>query len=179
MLDDGKLTDSHGKTVHFENTVIIMTSNAGSDYRNSSFGFIENEKDAGKDKVNSALKELFRPEFLNRVDEIAVFNQLSLENIKGIVDILISDLGKELLSKRITLTLDESAKEYLADKGYDSKFGARPLKRLIQKEIESVLVNLIDVNTSTKLKDYTMLEPTENIEVGTNQIAVLGEVNFS
>jgi len=142
VLDDGKLTDSHGKTVHFENTVIIMTSNAGSDYRNSSFGFIENEAAAGKEKVNSALKELFRPEFLNRVDEIVTFNQLTPDNIKGIVDILIGDLKKELSEKNITVTLTDSAKEYLAEKGYDQKFGARPLKRLVQKEIESKLADM-------------------------------------
>ena len=142
MLDDGKLTDSHGKTVHFENTVIIMTSNAGSDYRNSSFGFIENEKDAGKEKVNSALKELFRPEFLNRVDEIVTFNQLSEENIRGIVDILVGDLQKDLLEKNISVTLTDNARNYLAEKGYDKKFGARPLKRLIRKEIESKLADM-------------------------------------
>lgn len=142
VLDDGKLTDSHGKTVHFENTIIIMTSNAGSDYRNSSFGFIENEKSSSKEKVSSALKEFFRPEFLNRVDEIVIFNHLSKENIKGIVDILIGDLQKDLNDKEIKITLTDSAKEYLADKGYDDKFGARPLKRLIQKEIESTLADM-------------------------------------
>ena len=142
VLDDGKLTDSHGKTVHFENTVIIMTSNAGSDYRNSSFGFIENENTASKEKINRALKELFRPEFLNRVDDIVTFNHLSTENIKGIVDILIGDLQSDLSEKNIKIELTDNAKEYLAKKGYDVKFGARPLKRLIQKEIESHLADM-------------------------------------
>ena len=142
VLDDGKLTDSHGKCVHFENTIIIMTSNAGSDYRSASFGFIENEKASSKEKVSSALKEFFRPEFLNRVDEIVIFNHLSKENIKGIVDILISDLQKDLSDKEIKISLTDNAKEYLANKGYDDKFGARPLKRLIQKEIESHLADM-------------------------------------
>ena len=142
VLDDGKLTDSHGKTVHFENTIIIMTSNAGSDYRNSSYGFIENEKASSKDKVLGALKEYFRPEFLNRIDETVVFNHLSKEHIKGIIDILISDLQKDLDDKEISISLTEEAKDYLITKGYDKKFGARPLKRLIQKEIESTLADM-------------------------------------
>ena len=142
VLDDGKLTDSHGKTVHFENTIIIMTSNAGSDYRNSSYGFIENEKSSSKDKVLGALKEYFRPEFLNRIDETVVFNHLSKEHIKGIIDILISDLQKDLDDKEISISLTEEAKDYLVTKGYDKKFGARPLKRLIQKEIESALADM-------------------------------------
>ena len=142
VLDDGKLTDSHGKTVHFENTIIIMTSNAGSDYRNSSYGFIENEKASSKDKVLGALKEYFRPEFLNRIDETVVFNHLSKEHIKGIIDILISDLQKDLDDKEISISLTEEAKDYLVTKGYDKKFGARPLKRLIQKEIESTLADM-------------------------------------
>jgi len=141
VLDDGKLTDSHGKTVHFENTVIIMTSNAGSDYKNSSFGFIENESKANESKTLSALKDFFRPEFLNRIDEIVPFSQLSEESLKGIVDIMLSDLSEEIKDKGVSITADEQAKDYLVKKGYDIKFGARPLKRLIQKEIESELAD--------------------------------------
>ena len=159
VLDDGKLTDSHGKTVHFENTIIIMTSNAGSDYRNSSFGFIENENNASKEKINKALKELFRPEFLNRVDDIITFNHLTLENIKGIVDILIADLQNDLSEKNITITLTDGAKEYLAKKGYDVKFGARPLKRLIQKEIES---HLADMYIDGAVKENSRVEIDTN-----------------
>ncbi len=156
VLDDGKLTDSHGKTVHFENTVIIMTSNAGSDYKNSAFGFIENETKANESKTLSALKEFFRPEFLNRIDEIVAFNQLSPENLKGIVDILISDLSEDVKEKGIKITITDSAKEYLAKKGYDVKFGARPLKRLIQKEIESELAEfyingIIKINSTVEI----------------------------
>ena len=141
VLDDGKLTDSHGKTVHFENTVIIMTSNAGSDYKNSAFGFIENESKATESKTLSALKEFFRPEFLNRIDEIVPFSQLSKETLKGIVDIMLSDLSEEIKDKGISIEADAPAKDYLSEKGYDVKFGARPLKRLIQKEIESELAD--------------------------------------
>lgn len=151
VLDDGVLTDSHGKTVHFENTVIIMTSNAGSDYRAASYGFVENESKAVSDKSDTALKELFRPEFLNRIDEIVHFHQLNRENMKSIVDIMIGDLTKELSGKHITLTLTEAAKDYLSDKGYDKRFGARPLRRLIQKEIES---ELADLYISGKIREH-------------------------
>ena len=157
VLDDGKLTDSHGKTVHFENTIIIMTSNAGSDYKSSSFGFIENEKQASKDKVSGALKEFFRPEFLNRIDEIVIFNHLSEDNIKGIVDILISDLQKDLDDKEIKISLTDDAKNYLTKKGYDDKYGARPLKRLIQKEIESVLADMY-INEELKYGDSVIID---------------------
>ena len=142
VLDDGKLTDSHGKTVHFENTVLIMTSNAGSSYHSPSFGFTENENKAISNTTDKALKEIFRPEFLNRIDEIISFNQLSEENIKGIVDIMINDLKEDLNYKNLSINLAESAKEYLTRKGYDKRFGARPLKRLIQKEIESELADM-------------------------------------
>ena len=164
MLDDGVLTDSHGKTVHFENTVIIMTSNAGSDYRTASYGFVENESKAVSNKSDTALKELFRPEFLNRIDEIVHFNQLSKENIKGIVDIMIGDLSKELSAKHITVTLTEQAKDYLAGKGYDKRFGARPLRRLIQKEIES---ELADMYISGKIADYNSI----SIDAGENGLS--------
>ena len=150
VLDDGKLTDSHGKTVHFENTVIIMTSNAGTDFRNSSLGFIEQEKNIFKDKINSALKQIFKPEFLNRDDEIVTFNQLSKDDIKKIVDITISDLNKDISEKNIKINLHESAKDYLAEKGYDIKYGARPLKRIIQKEVEG---KLADMYINDELKD--------------------------
>jgi len=161
VLDDGKLTDSHGKTVHFENTIIIMTSNAGSDYRNSSYGFIENEKASSRDKVLGALKEIFRPEFLNRIDETVVFNHLSKENIKGIIDILISDLQKDLDDKEIIITLTDDAKNYLAEKGYDKKFGARPLKRLIQKEIESALADMY-INEEVAYGDNITIDCKDN-----------------
>ena len=134
-----------------------MTSNAGSDYRNSSFGFIENEKESGKEKVSSALKEFFRPEFLNRIDEIVIFNHLSKDNIKGIVDILISDLQKDLADKEIKINLTDSAKEYLVKKGYDDKFGARPLKRLIQKEIESKLADMY-INEELKYGNMVIID---------------------
>ena len=159
VLDDGKLTDSHGKTVHFENTVLIMTSNAGSSYHNPSFGFTENENKAISNTTDKALKEIFRPEFLNRIDEIISFNQLSEENIKGIVDIMIADLKEDLNYKNLSINLDNSAKEYLAKKGYDKRFGARPLKRLIQKEIES---ELADMYINGLLSDNSVVNITAN-----------------
>ena len=159
VLDDGKLTDSHGKTVHFENAVIIMTSNAGSDYKSASFGFVENETGAYSNKTDTALKEIFRPEFLNRVDEIISFSPLSKENLKGIVDILIGDLAKDISAKSISVSVTDNAKEYLVAKGYDKKFGARPLKRLIQKEIESELAEMFIRN---------ILKPGQSVSVDTD-----------
>ncbi len=161
VLDDGKLTDSHGKTVHFENTVIIMTSNAGSDYKNSAFGFIENESKATESKTLSALKEFFRPEFLNRIDEIVPFSQLSKESLKGIVDIMISDLSEEISDKGISIALDDKAKDYLINKGYDIKFGARPLKRLIEKEIESQLAEFY-INGVIKRNSIVSVSANDN-----------------
>ncbi|MHA1328869.1 MAG: AAA family ATPase, partial [Promethearchaeota archaeon] len=130
ILDDGKLTDSHGKTANFKNTIIIMTSNIGSDYILDSF----NKKEKiNRELILRELRKYFRPEFLNRIDEIIVFNFLSIKEIKQIVDIQIKNLNKTLSSKRLRLNLTDKTREFLAEKGFDPNFGARPLKRAIQK----------------------------------------------
>ncbi|MBF0515491.1 MAG: AAA family ATPase, partial [Nitrospirae bacterium] len=140
LLDDGRLTDGHGRTVDFRNTVIIMTSNIGSAYIQEHMqgrDFTESRYDAGrvKDKVMSELRSIFRPEFLNRVDEIIIFNPLTKELIKRIVDIQLYRMRRYLKDKRIDILLSERAKDAIAEAGYDPVYGARPLKRALQTEI--------------------------------------------
>jgi len=150
VLDDGLLTDSLGRKVDFRNTIIIMTSNVGTkDIRNiSSFGFGDEEKEKDKhthlkDTVEEAMKKLFNPEFLNRIDDTIVFRKLTKEDIMKIIEIEIKDLYKNLEESKLDLVLDLSAKEFLVDKGFDDKFGARPLKRAIQKYVEDPLAEEI------------------------------------
>ena len=134
VLDDGKLTDSQGNTVSFENTIIIMTSNAGSNTNTNSIGFGKQTVD--KNKIQNALKETFRPEFLNRVDEIVVFESLNDEQLIEIVDLMLQDTKKALNDKNITLDVTKEAKQIILSKGTDLKYGARPLRRAIQRYIE-------------------------------------------
>jgi ATP-dependent Clp protease ATP-binding subunit ClpB len=139
VLDDGRMTDGHGRTVDFRNTIIIMTSNVGSRFlqdAGTSGGFSQEEVDQG---IARALKEVFRPEFLNRIDEIITFHALDREHIEQIADIQISRLNRRLGDRGLAIELDERAMAYLAQKGYDPSFGARPLKRVIQREIENPL----------------------------------------
>ena len=141
VLDDGKLTDSQGNTVSFENTIIIMTSNAGSNLNNNSIGFGKQTIDSAK--VEEALKNTFRPEFLNRVDEIVVFDSLTKEQLLEIVDLLLKSTSESLANKDITLSVSNSAKQFILDKGTDLKYGARPLRRAIQKYIEDEISEMI------------------------------------
>ena len=134
VLDDGRLTDSQGNTVSFENTIIIMTSNAGSNLNNNSIGFGSSEVD--KYKIEERLKEVFRPEFLNRVDEIVTFHSLTNEQLIGIVDLMLKDTSTALADKNITMELSKDAKDFLLEKGTNLKFGARPLRRAIQRYVE-------------------------------------------
>ena len=134
VLDDGRLTDGQGHTVDFRNTVIIMTSNLGSQYIT-----MFKDEEAMREKVMDVLKSTFRPEFLNRVDEVIIFRKLKKEDLLKIVDIQIGYLQQRLEEKKIKISFTEAAKNYLAEKGYDEVYGARPLKRLIQREIENPL----------------------------------------
>jgi ATP-dependent Clp protease ATP-binding subunit ClpB len=140
ILDDGRLTDGHGRTVDFKNTVVIMTSNVGSnlilDYRGGDDAVAYEKM---KREVLNALRQQFRPEFLNRVDEIVVFHSLSREHLKQIVNIQLGHLHKRLAERHVTLELTDRAKEYFATTGYDPSYGARPLKRLLQRELETAL----------------------------------------
>ncbi len=141
VLDDGKLTDSQGNTVNFENTIIIMTSNAGSNLNTNSIGFGKQTVD--NDKINSALKELFRPEFLNRVDEIVTFNSLTENELIEIIDLLLENTDKALENKEIKLSVSMAAKKYILSKGTDLKYGARPLRRAIQRYIEDEIAEML------------------------------------
>ena len=141
VLDDGKLTDSQGNSVSFSNTIIIMTSNAGSNVNNNSIGF--GNETVSKSKLIDRLKDYFRPEFLNRVDEIISFDSLTREQLLQIVDLMLKDTSKALQDKDISMDVSASAKNYLLDKGTDLKFGARPLRRAIQRYVEDELSEMI------------------------------------
>lgn len=146
ILDDGRITDSHGKTVSFENTIIIMTSNAGSDQRSNVVGFNEDEE-AVQIKVERALKELFRPEFLNRVDETVIFKELSRAELLQIIDLMLDDLRAGLKEKNISLEADGTVKEYILDHAYQKAYGARPLRRYIERHVEDALAQQIITGT--------------------------------
>jgi ATP-dependent Clp protease ATP-binding subunit ClpB len=137
IFDDGRLTDGHGRTVDFKNTVIIMTSNIGSHY------LLEGVTDRGeitesaKEQVMSEMRHQFRPEFLNRVDDIILFKPLILEEVKQIVDLLTRDLASRLEDRRIHITISDAAREFIARSSYDPVYGARPLRRFLQRELET------------------------------------------
>jgi len=141
ILDDGKLTDSQGNTVSFENTIIIMTSNAGSNLNNNSIGFGKQTLDKGK--IETALKEVFRPEFLNRVDEIVVFDSLTKNQLLQIIDLLLKATSEALSDKDINLEISNEAKNFILEKGTDLKYGARPLRRAIQRYVEDPISDMI------------------------------------
>ena len=143
ILDDGRVTDSKGKTVDFKNTVIILTSNLGSQYLLDGIDNNGEIKEEAKNAVMEALKNSFRPEFLNRLDEIIMFKPLTKNDIKQIIDLCIKDLNKRLKDKDISIRLTEDAKNYCADNGYDPAYGARPLKRFIQKHVETLSARII------------------------------------
>lgn len=142
IMDDGRLTDSHGRVVNFENTVIIMTSNAGTSLKNSGIGFGNEGYEKMESKIQSVLKEMFRPEFLNRVDEILVFTELSKEELGKIIELMLNEVKEEAKAKGVQIVLTDNAKDFLIEKGYDSKYGARPLRRVIQKHIEDRLTEM-------------------------------------
>jgi ATP-dependent Clp protease ATP-binding subunit ClpC len=150
VLDDGRLTDGHGRTVDFKNAIIIMTSNAGVELikRDASFGFTpqkggdkarQQSYEDMKEKVMSEVKKMFRPEFLNRLDEIIVFHELTEEQLRQIVDLLVKDLQKRLAERELKVEITDKAKSWLVKEGYDPMFGARPLKRAIEKYVENPL----------------------------------------
>ncbi len=140
VLDDGRITDSQGRTVDFKNTIIIMTSNIGGADIAAEGG---NISDKVREEVMSELKAHFRPEFLNRIDETILFNALSRENIKGIVDLMLADLNKRLADREIRIELTDAAKEAVVEQGYDQVYGARPLKRYLQKNVETLVARMI------------------------------------
>ena len=143
ILDDGRITDAQGRTVNFENTVIVMTTNAGSDKRTGSVGFNMSADEQGKEKAVKALNDFLRPEFINRVDEIIYFHRLTEENIRAIASLMLEDLRSAMAERGTALSWDESVIAYLAEKGYSAAYGARNLQRLIQKDVEDAIATEI------------------------------------
>lgn len=143
ILDEGKVTDAHGRTVSFENTVIAMTSNAGSSFNTSGLGFAKSEADISKDKAMKALGEFLRPEFLSRVDEVVVFKPLTLDAYKGIAGLMIGEMKEPLLEKNITLNVSDEAYKLVAKKASGGKFGGRDVRKVVRKDIEDKVANII------------------------------------
>lgn len=167
VLDDGRLTDSQGNTVSFENTIIIMTSNVGSNLNTNSIGFNNNDT-AINNKVLDSLKETFRPEFLNRIDEIVSFKALTKTELLQIVDLMLQNTNKALQDKDIIMNISDSAKNFLLEKGTDLKYGARPLRRAIQRYVEDELSDLI-------LKSDLKNGQTVNIDCINNELSFVVE----
>ncbi len=162
VLDDGRLTDSQGNTVSFENTIIIMTSNAGSNLNNNSIGFGNETID--KSKIEERLKDVFRPEFLNRVDEIVTFSSLTKEELIQIVNLMLQDTSNALANKDITLNISKEAKEYILEKGTNLKFGARPLRRAIQRYIEDEISERILKGEISNGQEINITIKNDNLE---------------
>jgi ATP-dependent Clp protease ATP-binding subunit ClpA len=143
VLDDGRITDAQGRVVNFENTIIVMTSNAGSEGHVSSLGFGRTQQDQVKDKTMGALREFLRPEFINRVDEIITFNHLTKENFLGIADIMLEELKENLASRGLTIHWEDDLRQFLVEKAYSVTYGARNLRRTIQQELEDPISEAI------------------------------------
>jgi len=136
VLDDGRITDAQGRTVNFENAIIVMTSNAGSEGRVGGVGFGRSDTDMVREKTMKALKDFLRPEFLNRVDEIITFNHLTEENFLGIADIMLQELKESLAARELELSIDPAVREYLVKRAFSVTYGARNLRREIQRSLE-------------------------------------------
>lgn len=165
VLDDGRITDSQGRTVDFKNTILIMTSNIGSSYLLEGIDDEGNIKDENQEMVMNDLRGHFRPEFLNRLDEIVMFKPLTRSNIGGIVDLIVANLNERLADKDLRISLTESAKKYVADNGYDPVYGARPLKRYLQKNVETLAAKVI-------LEGKVNMGDTITFDVENNQLIV-------
>ena len=149
ILDDGRITDSKGNLVDFKNTILIMTSNIGSEFLLDGIDEDGSIKEDAEKQVNDMLKLHFRPEFLNRLDEIIMFKPLTKDNIAGIIELLMADLNKRIEDKEISIELTPSARDYIIDCGYDPVYGARPLKRFLQKNVETLVARAILSNSLT------------------------------
>ena len=147
VLDDGRITDSQGRTVDFKNTIIILTSNLGSPYILEGINEKGEISEDARKQVDTLLKQSFRPEFLNRLDEIVYYKPLTKSEIGSIVDLMTAALGKRLEEKQLTLSLTPEAKQFIIDNGYDPVYGARPLKRFIQHKLETLIARAIISDT--------------------------------
>ena len=161
VLDDGRVTDSQGRTVDFKNTILIMTSNIGSTYLLEGIDQAGNISEEARTSTMNDLKAHFRPEFLNRLDEIIMFRPLTKDNISGIIDILMKRLNKRLADKELRLELSQAARDYIADHGYDPVYGARPLKRYIQKNVETMVARMI-LENGLSPEDIIHIDADEN-----------------
>lgn len=139
ILEDGRLTDAQGRTTFFENTVIVMTSNAGSQFNTGSYGFARDQQHQMEGRIKDALKETFRPEFLNRVDDIIIFSQLTRGELRQIVDLMLKEVVEEVEEQGMTIEISDTVKDFILEKGYDEKYGARPLRRTIQDYVEDII----------------------------------------
>ena len=165
ILDDGHITDAHGRKVNFENTVIVMTSNAGSNSKVGSVGFDRTAEEQGKERAMKALQDFLRPEFINRVDEIVYFHQLTEDNFKNIAALMLQELKDSLAEKHITLTWDESLLSYLVKKSYSAAYGARNLRRCIQKELEDVIAQRIIDSWQNPVTHLNVLADEDKIQL--------------
>ena len=165
ILDDGHITDAHGRKVNFENTVIVMTSNAGSNSKVGSVGFDRTAEEQGKERAMKALQDFLRPEFINRVDEVVYFHQLTEDNFKDIAALMLQELKDSLAEKHITLTWDESLLSYLVKKSYSAAYGARNLRRCIQKELEDVIAQRIIDSWQNPVTHLNVLADEDKIQL--------------
>lgn len=143
ILDDGRLTDSQGRVINFANTILIMTSNAGTTLKGNTIGFGSDGKIAMETRIKSVMEEIFRPEFLNRIDEVVIFQELKADEIRQIVDLMLVEIQKDVAKHGMSISLSDQAKDQLAKEGYNPKYGARPLRKVIQRQIEDKLADLL------------------------------------
>ena len=164
ILDEGRITDAQGRNVNFENTVIVMTSNAGSSDKTSGLGFNKSENEISKEKAMKALNEFLRPEFIGRVDEIVVFGGLTVENFRSIAALMLDEMKEPLMGKNIVLSYDEKALEEIATKSHGGKFGARDIRNFIRKNIEDKVADII-VNDGATVSKITISANEKGIKV--------------
>ncbi len=167
ILDDGRITDAQGRTVNFENTIIVMTTNAGSNTKTGSVGFGGSLSDMSRERAMKALNEFLRPEFINRVDEVICFNQLTEENFRGIAGLMLQELRDVMAERGLSLAWDESLTDYLVRKGYSVTYGARNLRRLIQKEIEDTIAAKLIENRGQGVKEIRLSAEEAGVKIET------------
>jgi len=165
ILDDGRITDAQGRTVNFENTIIIMTTNAGSNSKTGSVGFGGSLSDMSRERAMKALNEFLRPEFINRVDEVICFNQLSEDNFRSIAALMLGEVKTAMEGRGMELCWEESLVDYLVKKGYSVTYGARNLRRLIQKEIEDLIAGKLIELRGAEIKKITLFADEGGVKV--------------
>ncbi|MBR3095628.1 MAG: ATP-dependent Clp protease ATP-binding subunit, partial [Clostridia bacterium] len=168
ILDDGRITDAQGRSVNFENTIVIMTTNAGSNTKTGSVGFGSSLSEMSRERSMKALQDFLRPEFLNRVDEIVSFNQLTEENFRGIAALMLGELKDLLAEKQMTLVWDESLIDHLVKEAYSVTYGARKLRRTIQKQVEDELAARLVAHRGEKVREIVLSAKDGKLEIELN-----------